>query len=277
MKTTRNKTLSDEEFREKLTEFNRLIKLPYEDKVEMAHEAIKEALKQFKHPAVSSSFGKDSTVLLHLVLQYNPNIPVIFNNTGVEMRETLEFKERLTKEWNLNLIETKPKMSFWEIVKRYGYPSIRFGGKLKKQLVEKGLTQNKGTPACCKYLKENPAKEAIRKYSIDGLFVGLRWDESYLRRWYIIKTGMMSYVKSWKVWKCYPIAYWSELDIWRYIEENNLPLNAAYEKVDRVGCVVCTAYLGWEEDMKKLYPGLYKKIAKDLGIITHTLDDFESG
>jgi 3'-phosphoadenosine 5'-phosphosulfate sulfotransferase (PAPS reductase)/FAD synthetase len=107
------------------------------------------------------------------------------------------------------------------------------------------------------------------------VFFGIRWDESYNRRWTIIKYGTLFYHKSHRVWKCYPIAYWSDLDAWRYIEENNIPLNKAYEKVDRVGCIVCTAYKDWEKDMARLYPGLYRKIAKDLGRLT--LDHFVGG
>ncbi|RLI76074.1 hypothetical protein DRO97_01755 [Archaeoglobales archaeon] len=83
------------------------------------------------------------------------------------------------------------------------------------------------------------------------------------------------YVKKHKIWKVLPLAYWNTLDIWSYIKQNNLPVNKAYEKVDRVGCITCTGYIGWEKDMAKLYPSLYKKIATDLGRppLTQFLED----
>jgi len=261
--------------KEMLDNFDRLRNLSYEEKLKMAHDIIREALNRFKRVAVACSFGKDSVIVLHLVRQYKPDVLVVFSNTGVEMRETLQYRDFLVKEWNLNYIEAKPKMTFWEIVKKYGYPATRFMTKEKMQLIREGKALNVGVPKCCEILKEKPAQEVYRKKHIQCVFFGIRWDESYNRKWTIIKHGTLFYHKGQKIWKCYPIAYWSDLDAWRYIEENNIPLNKAYEKVDRVGCIVCTAYKDWEKDMARLYPALYRKIAKDLG--RTTLDQFIGG
>ncbi|KKL11084.1 hypothetical protein LCGC14_2549330, partial [marine sediment metagenome] len=74
-----------------------------------AEDLIKQSIKRHSpHIAVACSFGKDSITVLHMALKYDPNIKVIFENTGVEFPETLQYKERMKKEWNLNLYETKP-------------------------------------------------------------------------------------------------------------------------------------------------------------------------
>ncbi|MCL7390234.1 MAG: phosphoadenosine phosphosulfate reductase family protein, partial [Thaumarchaeota archaeon] len=112
--------------KEMLDNFDRLRNLPYEEKLKMSHDIIKEALNKFKRVAVACSFGKDSVIVLHMVRQYKPDILVVFSNTGVEMKETLQYRDFLVKEWNLNYIEAKPKMTFWEIVEKYGYPATRF-------------------------------------------------------------------------------------------------------------------------------------------------------
>jgi len=257
---------------EMLTKFDALRNLPYEEKVKMAHEIIREALGRFKRVAVACSFGKDSVVVLHLVRQYIPNVLVVFSNTGVEMKETLKYRDLLVKEWNLNYVEAKPKTTFWEIVKKYGYPSTRFMTKEKQWLLRLGKTSSNSIPKCCELLKEKPSREEFKRRNIECVFFGIRWDESYNRKWTIIKYGTLFYHKGHRIWKCYPIAYWSDLDTWTYIEQNNIPINEAYEKVDRVGCIVCTAYKGWDKDMAELYPALYRKIARDLG--RPTLQDF---
>ena len=70
---------------------------------------------------VAWSGGKDSTLIFWLVRQINPDITVVFNNTGVELPETIKFIRRMTAEWNINLIETKPYLkNFWQCVKEYG-------------------------------------------------------------------------------------------------------------------------------------------------------------
>jgi len=58
-----------------------------------------------------------------LVLEQEPNISVIFNNTGVEHPETVRFVRDLAERWKLNLIEIRPEVSFWEIVEKHGFPS----------------------------------------------------------------------------------------------------------------------------------------------------------
>ena len=117
-----------------------------------AEDLIKQAINRHgDNIAVACSFGKDGIIVLHMVLKFNPNIKVLFNNTGVEFPETIEYKNKLVKEWNLNLIESKPIKSFWECVKNYGIPQIRGKGKNR-------------TPKCCIYCKEKPSINLCKKY-----------------------------------------------------------------------------------------------------------------
>jgi phosphoadenosine phosphosulfate reductase len=76
-------------------------------------DIIKQGIKRYgNHSAVACSFGKDSMVVLYMALRVNPDIKVIFNNSGVEFPETIRIKNRLKSDWNLNLIETKPDKTF---------------------------------------------------------------------------------------------------------------------------------------------------------------------
>lgn len=248
-----------------LNDVRNTIKLPFDEKLKITKNLIKEALSISKNPAVGCSFGKDSTVVLYLVRQFKPDVKVIFNNTTVEMKETLEFKEKLKEEWNLNLIETKPEMNFWQVVEKWGLPATRFYNKEKRKLIAEGKIPNDGIPRCCRILKENPTKKALKEHDIDLLFDGLTYDESYNRRFVFFTRGMLRYVKKWGVWKCSPIFHWNTADVWRFIEQEGLPINKAYEFTDRVGCITCTGYIGWEKRMANHYPALYKKICRIMG------------
>ena len=68
---------------------------------------------------VSFSGGKDSTVLLDLVRRVYPDVPAVFSDTGLEFPEIREFIKSFDNvEW------VKPKLTFTEVITKYGYPII---------------------------------------------------------------------------------------------------------------------------------------------------------
>ena len=255
-----------EEYKEKLDDFDEKIRRPLDEKIKYSLDLIKKVLENHKRCCVACSFGKDSVVMLHLVRQVDRDIPVIFSNTGVEYKETIKFKDFLVKEWNLKYFELKPIKSFWQCVEEYGFPKMRFSNPKKKR--------TGGKPRCCYYLKDKPAQLFYKKHGIQCVFVGLTYDESYQRKWHIIKHGAYYYIKKEKIYKALPLAYWNEKDVWKYIEMYNLPINPAYKKynIKRIGCIPCTAHKDWEEQLKQRFPSLYRKIKKDM--LGSNLDDF---
>jgi len=235
---------------------NTLQKLDFEAKLSLTNRRIEEALSLHKRPLVSSSFGKDSTVLIHLVMQHTRDFDVVHNETGVELPTDLPFRDWLVKEWDLRLHIVKPKVTFWELVKKYGYPKDSRFSKTGDQ-----------HPVCCKYLKEYPMKKFIREHDFDLDFVGLLADEGRQRRWAFIRAGCCIYEhKKWGITKCIPLIWWQEKDIWEYIKRNNLPVNPAYEKygIKRTGCMPCTGHISWRESMAKTNPKMLKFILKDM-------------
>src|SRR4030042_3431822 len=99
------------------------VEKPFPEKLERAQTLIKLWTKQ--PCAVSCSWGKDSMAVLHMALKVKPDIPVLFNNTGVDWTETIAFKEQVTAVLNLNLLETKPDETYWQVldrIMRKGYP-----------------------------------------------------------------------------------------------------------------------------------------------------------
>lgn len=104
-----------------IKELHLLQALPLEVKIEKTKQRIREWVEYYGEDGVYVSFsgGKDSTVLLHIVRSMYPNIKAVFINTGLEYPEIVKFVKGFE---NVDII--RPKMSFKQVVQKYGYPII---------------------------------------------------------------------------------------------------------------------------------------------------------
>jgi phosphoadenosine phosphosulfate reductase len=222
-----------------------------------AVNCIRRAIAQFGDKTVVSwSGGRCSTVVLYLALKINPNIRVIFNDTGIEFPETYAFIKKIRKDWNVNLQVLKPNVSFFrDIVPKYGFPMMR--GQYKDNSASKD-----GKPMCCELLKELPLREAKITCSITGI----RLVESRMRMFGICQKGQFYYAKTLKAWRFHPIAFWSTQRLLQFIEKNGIPQNAVYAAGhERCGCWPCTGYLTWRESLSKAHPKMYRALSKMIG------------
>ena len=94
----------------------------YDFRVKQAKRIISKAVEIFsgKLP-VAFSGGKDSLVVLHLALEVDPNIRVIYNNTTVEFPETIQYVKQLQDDWGLSVHVTKCSMPFFKMVEQKGW------------------------------------------------------------------------------------------------------------------------------------------------------------
>ena len=222
-------------------------KIPFRQKIIDANEIIENVLNKTKNPVVAFSGGKDSSVILELVRKVNPDVPAMFCNTGVEAKETLEYCKTIE-----NLTEVRPEnISFWDCVCKYGYPDF------------KGKKGHHDGNKCCVHLKEKPAKKYCKENKTDLIFLGLTMSESHNRAMLLTSRGHTQYVKTWGLWKCYPIWNWTEKDVWNYIQIEGIPYNAGYDTGwKRCGCMPCTAHKNWQQRLGKENPKLLKFILK---------------
>jgi sulfate adenylyltransferase subunit 2 len=205
---------------------------------------IREAKAQFKNLAVLWSTGKDSTLTLWLCRKafYGKiPFPVIHIDTGCKFPEIYEFRDKITREWNLNLIIAQ-----------------------NKKALQTGMSPKKGRLNCCTQLKTEPLKKLIEKEQFDALLVSIRRDEHGIRAkerifsprneafrwdyknqpaemWDIYVTPAEDYSHM----RVHPILHWTELDAWKYVEEENLPINPLYfakngKRYRSLGCQPCT-------------------------------------
>lgn len=225
--------------------------LDLDAKINWSHERIEATLGELSNPSLAFSAGKDSTVLLHMLMQHKPDIHVIYGNTGIEFPECVKFARWIREEWNLNFHVARPEpgKNFWWVVREYGWPLLGkefgVGGVAHKSsrelffadLEERGeLTGNYAiqaevpiSSACCTFLKERPSARVQKALGVDGVFLGILASESRRRKLNFLQYGERYYAKSQKTWKSHPLAIWTDDDIWAYIRRFNVPYASLYD------------------------------------------------
>lgn len=279
-----------------------------EEKEAYAHDLIDRALEETTLQSCAFSAGKDSTVLLHMLLQHKKDIPVIYGNTTIEFPECLQFAKFLAKDWQLNFHEVRPEVSFWWIVQEYGWPlmgkTFGVGGvahkSSQKQFFDDLFQQGKLTgaykiqsevpisSACCTFLKERPSVKLQKQMGVDCVFLGILASESRQRMFNYLEYGAYYYAKSQKVHKCHPLAIWTDADIWEYIKKYNLPYAKLYDMGyyddfgewichKRNGCMFCGMDLKFPNNhlsiMRRTHPKIWKflMVKKGMGKVLMAL------
>ncbi len=230
-----------------------MLNRPFEVKVAEAQGLIARNLRTYgDKAAIGCSFGKDSLIVVHMAIAQMPDTPIVFCNTGVEHPQTLRFAKDLTAAWNLNLIEARPVKTFWQVVDEYGFAP--------------GSKNTSAGKRCCYWLKEKQMLDQIRANGWQAVMDGTTAAENRQRTLRAVSHGACFHHKQWNVQKVRPLLYWTEDEVRDYIESQGIPNNPLYDKgLTRVGCMACTAYKTWEENMSRENPKLYRliKLRKD--------------
>lgn len=221
-------------------------------KIKRSQKLIERVITKHKRPAVAWSGGKDSTVLLHMILQIQPNIDVVWVNTGVEFPECVHYIQEIKCYWKLNLHVAHPSTTFWQIVDKFGWPILGKGGsggwqsranyleRSGKVKLAKATREAKISAACCRLLKHNPAEKLYKELETDCLLLGNMVDESRQRYLTWSQRGDYYYVSSEGRFKAWPMAAWTEEDVWEYHSKFNIPHSTIYDKGHkRNGCWPC--------------------------------------
>ncbi|MXP56718.1 phosphoadenylyl-sulfate reductase [Pantoea sp. Mhis] len=158
---------------------------------------------------LSSSFGIQSAVLLHMVTQQKPNIPVILIDTGYLFPETYNFIDELTYKLNLNLYVFSAKISpAWQEV-RYG------------KLWEQGI---KGIEKYNQINKVEPMKRALKRLEAQTWLAGLRHNQSDSRANLPILDIQHG------LFKVLPIIDWNNHKIHHYLKQYELKYHPLWKE-----------------------------------------------
>ena len=175
-----------------------------------AEDRVASALKTLPgQHIVTSSFGAQSAVMLHLVSRQKADIPVVLIDTGYLFPEAYQFIDELTDRLQLNLKVFQPKKSS-------AWQEARHGKRW-----ERGLD---GIEAYNQDNKVEPMQRAIEELNVGTWFSGLRRSQSLDRS----KTPFVE--ASGDRFKVYPIADWTDKDIYDYLKKHKLPYHPLWEK-----------------------------------------------
>lgn len=224
---------------------------------------------------VSFSGGKDSTVLLHKVRSLYPDVPGVFVDTGLEYPEIRRFVKTFE-----NIVWVKPKMSFQEVINRYGYPVIskdqscaisryrntedpvqkhrRLNGwpNGKKGMISQKWQYLIKAPflisdECCSVMKKNPLDRYMKesgRYPMTGMMA----EESHNRRRQYFQQGCNAFDNKKPI--SWPMAFWTEKDIWEYFRKHEIPYCEIYDTgVTRTGCMFCMFGVHKEGDVNRFH------------------------
>ncbi len=191
------------------------------EKAQSARESIREAFDKGGPAALTCSFQAEDMVVLRLAQEFEPDIPVLFLETGYHFPETYSYRDLMTERYRLNLVNVMPKTSVTEQESAFG------------------ILYSSQPDQCCKMRKVEPLFASLEGY--DVWFTGLRRVQSPTRAnlrifdRFPLPTGK-------QLWKVSPLADWSDQEVWNYARDLDIPLISLYDQgYTSIGCQPCTA------------------------------------
>jgi len=176
-------------------------------------DLISAELAAARAPCVTSSFQAECVVLVHLLRDRMPDIPVLFLDTVHHFAETEAYRDELTARWGLNLVTLRaadPKKGLWQ----------------------------EDTTACCARHKVGPLFGALEAY--DAWFTALRREQSPSRA-SLAEVEPFRLPSGKVLRKISPLAGWTARDVWAYADAHEIPLLPLYSAgYTSIGCEPCT-------------------------------------
>jgi phosphoadenosine phosphosulfate reductase len=212
-----------------------------------AHSFIKNVAETTNKPVtVSYSGGKDSLVTLLLVRDAVQKFDILFADTGLEFRETVDNVKQVAEGFSLPLKLHSSGEAFWQAIDNFGPPTVE-------------------ARWCCKVCKLGAITQVIEDNYENGCltFIGQRKYESEIR------------ANSEHIWKnpsvgnqiaATPIQNWTALHVWLYLFWKKAKYNPLYEEgFDRIGCWLCpSASMADFLRLSEIHPELDEKLKKYL-------------
>jgi sulfate adenylyltransferase subunit 2 len=221
-----------------------------------AIHVFREVAASFSNPVMLYSVGKDSSVLMHLAMKAfypaRPPFPFLHVDTTWKFREMIAFRDRMAAERGFDLI-----VHINEEGVRDGINPFDYGSNVHTNI-----------------MKTVALRQALNKYGFDAAFGGARRDEEKSRakeRIFSFRTRSHAWdpknqrPEMWKTYntrvapgesiRVFPLSNWTELDIWQYILQEDIPIVPLYfaarrPVVERGGMLIKV-----DDDRMKLLPG----------------------
>jgi phosphoadenosine phosphosulfate reductase len=178
---------------------------------------IDRALEGATAPCLTCSFQTEDVVVLHLLRERRPDIPVLFLDTFHHFPATIAYRDELVGKWKLNLVNlaaAEPAIGLWQT----------------------------STDQCCARHKVGPLFAALDGY--DAWFTGLRREQSPSRA-SLGEVESFTLPSGKTLPKISPVAMWTTRDVWMYAKAHDIPQLPLYDLgYTSIGCEPCTSLPG---------------------------------
>jgi phosphoadenosine phosphosulfate reductase len=174
------------------------------------------AIRSFPYQtAMTSSFQASGIVLVHMLRKISFDFPIFFIDTGYHFPETVDYKNRLVREWKLNVHTIVPMMPKIEQFRIHG-----------PRLFERD------PDLCCRLNKVEPLDALQKEIELKGWISALRLDQAETRK------GLKPVMKdAHGILRVHPLLNWDRQKVWAYIDTHGLPTNPLYDQgYASIGC-----------------------------------------
>jgi len=169
---------------------------------------------------LTCSFQAEDVLLTKLAIELDPRLPILFLDTGYHFAETYAYRDRIAREWNLNLVNLLAEKTVAE------------------QENEHGLLYQSAPDRCCKLRKVEPLFKALAGYRV--WLTGLRREQAKSRA-ALEESAPFTLPAGVQILKLAPLASWTTRDVWYACQQLAIPLLPLYERgYSSIGCQPCT-------------------------------------
>ena len=170
---------------------------------------------------LTCSFQAEDMIVLSLLKNRIPEIPVLFLETGYHFADTYQFRDRIAASWKLNLVNVLPKKT------------------VEQQESQFGILYREDPAKCCQLRKVEPLMESLEPFEI--WFTGLRREQSPTRK-NLRKVEQHRLPSGKTLLKVSLLADWTWGQVWAYTGKHGLDYLPQYDQgYLSIGCEPCTA------------------------------------
>ncbi|MFO0618143.1 MAG: sulfate adenylyltransferase subunit CysD [Polyangiaceae bacterium] len=227
---------------------------------------LREVVAEFEKPVMLFSIGKDSMAMLHLAKKaFHPAplpFPLLHVDTTWKFRDMYAFRDKLAKDWNLNLLVHRNEEALAQGINPFDYTSQKYTTALKTHGLLQALKRG-GYDAAFGGARRDEEKSRAKERVYSFRDREGQWDPKNQRPelWNLYNGRVdrsnfgLTGAEGGESIRVFPLSNWTELDVWQYVWMEKVPVVPLYfaemrPVVDRKGMLVMV-----DDDRMRLHPG----------------------
>jgi len=216
---------------------------------------IREVVAECRAPVLLYSIGKDSTVLLHLARKAfypaKPPFPLLHVDTGWKFRDMIAFRDSTASRLGLDLIVYANEAGRAQNINPFDHGAY-YTHVMKTEALKQALSQH-GFDAAFGGARRDEEKSRAKERVFSFRDASHKWDPKNQRpEFWNLYNGRVNKGESVRV---FPLSNWTELDVWTYIMEENLPVVPLYFAAERPVVVRDGGLIVVDDERMRLQPG----------------------